>query len=247
MLNFNNTKDLKDIKNIIFIGAHLDDIEIGCGGFIKSLAESLEEQKSLLEINTHFLNISSGLFNIDQEINDKRAQAYEVNLEKIKFINLNKLNVYSKIINKRMDTKFFNFKNLIKDHLNNYFLKLSKKIDLKETIVFFNSADNHEDHRITNELVKEIFRPFFVKALIEYEIPSSNLYGSPGDNFNWYFSMDKETLEFKKELLESYLGISLHASDDARGIRYTTDFNKLQAKKMNLGAAVERFNIVYWS
>jgi len=216
----------------LFIGAHLDDIEIGCGAYLSCL----KKRGELDFINKRILILSEGRFNNPIDIRNKRKEAFKINMEKLGI----KENEY-KILSQRIDTEFHDYQHEIKHHLN----KLLKEAQEDEIIeVYFHSADNHQDHQIVNKLVKEIFRPFLVNRLIEFEIPSSNLFNQPGDNFNYYLPFDKEIAEMKQELINSYKDISLFATKDARDINYTLTFNKLQGQKLNKDFC-ERYNIIY--
>ena len=205
---------------LLFIGAHLDDIEIGCGGYLSYLRKTI----GLDRVDIKVVILSEGFEGNKVDISKKRREAFEVNMEK-----LGVTDYY--VIDQRIDTQFYNYKEVIKNDLNKLFKEITRKHEKGECglpEIFFHSADNHEDHRIVNELVKEIFRPMFVKSLIEYEIPSSNLYNSPGDNFNWYFLYNQEIQEMKNELLDSYKGISLRERGDIRSIDYILKHYKVE-------------------
>ena len=219
----------------IFIGAHLDDIEIGCGAYLSYL----KKEDKLNYIDKRFLILSEGMFKNPIELSQKRRESFEINMEKLGI----KENEY-KIINQRIDTEFHEHYSEIKYYLNELLKEAQSIGDVIE--VYFHSADNHQDHSLVNKLVKEIFRPFLVDRLIEYEIPSSNLFNQPGDNFNYYFSFNKEIAEMKQELIDSYKNISLFATEDSRDINYPLAFNKMQGRKINKDF-VERYNIVYTS
>jgi len=219
----------------LFIGAHLDDIEIGCGGYLSYL----KDRGELEYIEKRFLILSEGRFTNSIDLSKKRREAFEINMEKLGI----KENEY-KIINQRIDTEFYNYQHEIKYHLNELLKEAQESADCIE--VYFHSADNHQDHQIVNKLVKEIFRPFLVNRLIEFEIPSSNLFNQPGDNFNYYFNFNNNIAELKQELIDSYKNISLFTTEDVRDINYTLAFNRIQGRKLNQDY-VERYNIIYTS
>jgi len=221
----------------IFIGAHLDDIEIGCGAYLSKL----KEEGVLEYIDKKFLILSEGMFKNPIDLSRKRREAFEINMEKLGI----KENEY-KIISQRMDTEFHKHYHEIKYYLNELLKEAYDSYDDIE--VYFHSADNHHDHQLVNKLVKEIFRPFFVVKLIEYEIPGSNLYNKPGDNFNQYFLFDEKIAQKKKELLESYKNISLFDVPDIRGIEMIMKHNEFYGSKFreyDEKIFAERYNIIF--
>jgi len=219
----------------LFIGAHLDDIEIGCGAYISTLKHP---KKSLA------VPISFGHSLHKKEINIKRKEIFEKNMKELGTLFISDEN------KNFLDTKFFENQGIIKMKLL-VLLEIAKEYKIKE--IYFHSEDNHQDHEIVNRLVKEIFRPFVypeLEALIEYEIPGSNLYGKPGDNFNTFFFFDEEVLEKKRKLIKNYEGICTFETGDARDYNYPITANKKEGFKWgqktgNDIKACERYNVIW--
>jgi len=215
----------------IFIGAHPDDIEIGCGAYLIK-----EKNQGFINFKK-FLVLSSGGPFESPFIIEKRIQAFKKNME---YLNISEEKY--KIINRNYATRFFDYKSEIKNYLEEFAKEIFKENDYLK--VFFHSADNHQDHQIINQLVKEVFRPFLVDKLIEFEIPSSNLYNKPGDNFNIYFDFDENIAKEKQKLLDSYKDISLFKKDDARDINFTIKHNKYLGEKFG-GEYMERYHLIF--
>jgi len=212
----------------VFIGAHPDDIEIGCGAYLLSLRE-----KSFTEHCTA-ITLSSGSSNENIEIHTKRRAFCIKNFE---FLDLK----FYKILNHNA-LNFHNEYDKIKNDLILISKELFKSNDLIE--VYFHSADNHEDHKIVNKIVKEVFRPFDVYALYEYEIPQANIYNQPGDDFNIYFDFIEKMAREKQELLNNYKDISLFERNDARDINFTLKWNKIQGERFGFDYT-ERFKLIF--
>lgn len=224
----------------IFIGAHLDDIEIGCGAYLSYLNEKNETN------NIKCIVLSEGLENNSIKTSKKRREAFEINMEKL---NIKEEN-YT-VINHRIDTHFHEHYNELKFYLNDLLKNIlnETKVSKEESKegekveIFFHKKDNHNDHTIINNLVKEIFRPFYVDRLIEFEIPSSNLYNTDL-NMNFNFIYDESIKNKKQELLDSYKNISLFETNDSRDINFTIYSNQYYGKMIQ-EKYIERYNIVF--
>ena len=92
---------------LLFIGAHLDDIEIGCGGYLSYLKRTI----GLDCVDIKVIVLSEGFDGNRIDISKKRREAFEVNMEK-----LGVTDYY--VIDQRIDTQFFDNKKLIKFQLN---------------------------------------------------------------------------------------------------------------------------------
>lgn len=135
---------LKNAKRLLFLGAHSDDIEIGCGGTILRLTKSNPE-----------LEVIWVVFGADG--NRRREARLSAQL----FL---KDAGRSRIVLKRFRTSFFPAQEeLIKKSFET--LKRSFNPD----IVFTHyREDRHQDHRLLSNLTWNTFRNHFI---LEYEIP----------------------------------------------------------------------------
>ena len=144
MLNFQlNNKSGKTIK-ILCLGAHCDDIEIGCGGTLLRILENNRNSE------VHWVVLSSDL----QRGKEARSSAnIFLNNARRKKIDVNKFrNGYFPYIGAE-----------IKDYFE----------DIKESIspdmIFTHYRDDlHQDHRTVSELTWNTFRNHLI---LEYEIP----------------------------------------------------------------------------
>ena len=143
MLNFNFKKTDEGSLKILCIGAHSDDIEIGCGGSILRLLSEYED----VEIHWVVLG-SSGK-------RDKEALSSANKFLK----NAKNKNI---IINNFRDS-FFPY---MGGEIKKFFEKIRKKVS--PDIVFTHYRhDLHQDHRLVSELTWNTFRDHLI---LEYEI-----------------------------------------------------------------------------
>ena len=136
--------ELPRLKRILCLGAHSDDIEIGCGGTILKL---LQEQ---LDLEVFWVVFSA----TGHRAQEARASARA-------FL---KKSARSRLIVKAFKERFFPFHGeIIKEFFDE--LKMSVKPDL----VFTHYRDDrHQDHRTISDLTWNTFRDHFI---LEYEIP----------------------------------------------------------------------------
>ncbi len=135
---------LEKAKRLLLLGAHSDDIEIGCGGTILSLTKSNPE-----------LEIGWVVFSADgNRAREARASAQLF----LKDAGL------SKVVLKRFRTSFFPTQ---EELIKKYFETLKRSF--KPDIVFTHyREDRHQDHRLLSDLTWNTFRDHFI---LEYEIP----------------------------------------------------------------------------
>ncbi|MBW6504132.1 PIG-L family deacetylase [bacterium] len=139
-INLNNSRGLK----ILCLGAHSDDIEIGCGGTILSML------KKYKNTHVHWVVFSS------EPPRDKEARS-SANL------------FLTGAGSRKIQTE--NFRNgyfpYIGAEIKDYFETVKKRIS--PDIIFTHArSDLHQDHRIVSELTWNTFRN---NLIFEYEIP----------------------------------------------------------------------------
>jgi len=132
------------IKSVLFIGAHSDDIEIGCGGTIQKLVAAHPD------VEIHWVTLSS-----DPIRAEETRQASRMLLQGAP-------NIIQRIES---------FRNSYFPHcgaeLKEYFESL--KAEVAPDIVFtYYRHDLHQDHRVVNELTWNTYRNHLI---LEYEIP----------------------------------------------------------------------------
>ena len=131
------------MNKYLFLGAHADDIEIGCLGTILNLKKDI--------------SIQYIIFSASKIRRKEILKAYQ-NL-KSKSINIQK-----PIIFNFPDSNFENFKIQIKKKMKS-FLKKNSKIN---KIYTHSKTDLHQDHRVISESTLEVFRDH---SILCYEIP----------------------------------------------------------------------------
>jgi len=162
MLKLEFAKKNDHLLKILFLGAHSDDIEIGCGGTILKL---LEEEPN---IEIHWIVFSSN----DERANEARSSA-ELFLSNAK---------YKNIIIKNYRDGFFPY---IGGKIKDSFEELKRQLD-PDVIFTHYRHDLHQDHRLISELTWNTFRNHFI---LEYEIIK---YDGDLGRPNFYISLDKE-------------------------------------------------------
>jgi LmbE family N-acetylglucosaminyl deacetylase len=147
--------------NILCLGAHSDDIEIGCGGTILRLIEKYE-----------FLNVFWVVFGATGPRIDEAQKSAELFLGSAK----NK-----QIIIKNFRDGYFPYNGTeIKDH----FEELKGRVS-PDLIFTHYRRDLHQDHRLIEELTWNTFRNHLI---LEYEIPKyDGDMGAP----NFYIPFDE--------------------------------------------------------
>jgi LmbE family N-acetylglucosaminyl deacetylase len=162
MLKLEFTKSTDSRFTILCLGAHSDDIEIGCGGSILKL---LAEEPNL---EIHWIVFSSN----EERANEARNSA-DLFLSNAK---------YKNIIIKNYKDGFFPY---IGGQIKDSFEELKKQFD-PDVIFTHYRHDLHQDHRLISELTWNTFRNHFI---LEYEIIK---YDGDLGRPNFYISLDKE-------------------------------------------------------
>jgi len=130
-------------KHILCLGAHADDIEIGCGGTI------LKWIRERPDLNVHWVVFCAE----GKRAGEARASAKAL-LQKVE----------KKVVLKQFRTSFLPFQGIkVKEYLE------TLKDSCQPGIVFTHyREDRHQDHRLLSDLAWNTFRDHLI---LEYEIP----------------------------------------------------------------------------
>jgi LmbE family N-acetylglucosaminyl deacetylase len=163
-LTFENTR--RPLQ-ILCLGAHSDDIEIGCGGAI------LELLRTRRNLHFHWVVFSSGE---DREREARRSAALFLK---------GAAKQHVEILNFR--NSFFPFEGT---QIKEYFESLKDR--LSPDLIFTHSRDDlHQDHRVLNQFTWNTWRNHFI---LEYEIPKyDGDLGSP----NFFVPFDRRICDRK--------------------------------------------------
>jgi len=129
---------------VLCLGAHPDDIEIGCGGTILRIIEEVP--------NVNFYWVVFSGYEQRQKEATESAAIFLRNVE-------NKI-----IITKNFRESYFPF---IGSQIKDFFEELKKEI-APDVIFTHYTKDAHQDHRLVSDLTWNTFRNNFI---LEYEIP----------------------------------------------------------------------------
>jgi LmbE family N-acetylglucosaminyl deacetylase len=163
-----------DVQSILCIGAHSDDIEIGCGGTILHLLE----RNPSVEINWIVLSGEGNRANEAQEAADR---------------------ILAKADTRHVEIKAFTdaqFPYLEAVELKAYFSDLSRRFH-PEIVFTHRREDWHQDHKLVAELTWQHFRN---QLIFEYEIPK---YEGDLGNPNVFVSLEKNIIDRKAAHLMS--------------------------------------------
>ena len=131
-------------KKILCLGAHCDDIEIGCGGTILKLARTLKDAE-----------IQWVVFSSDDRRGKEALKSAKDFLKDVKKKN---------IVIKRFRNSFFPYYGA---EIKEYFEQLTKEFSPDIIFTHFRN-DLHQDHRLISELTWNTYRNHLI---LEYEIP----------------------------------------------------------------------------
>ncbi len=174
MFTFTLHHEPKPLRRILCLGAHSDDIEIGCGGTLLKLIEQ----------NPH-LSIDWVVFSATA------ARAQEARASAQAFLS----GVTEKqIMIHSFRDGFFPYEGAA---IKNDFEEL-KQVSAPDLIFTHYRQDLHQDHRMINELTWNTFRDHLI---LEYEIPK---YDGDLGNPNCFFHLDRVTCQRKVDYLLTY-------------------------------------------
>ncbi|MFH1547072.1 MAG: PIG-L family deacetylase [bacterium] len=162
--------------NILFIGAHTDDIEIGAGGTLHYFAHQSD-------VNIHYLS-----FSLCQDLSRNRLIKHD------------QTNVKTYLQNIGVNVEMFDLRNRF---FPDYSVEIRSILEvvqdrLKPDMVFTHwMGDIHQDHKTVAEESRRVFK---TQTLLSYEIIRS----SPQFTANFFVSLNKEEIDGKIKLLSLY-------------------------------------------
>jgi LmbE family N-acetylglucosaminyl deacetylase len=167
------TRSKEQPLRVLCLGAHSDDIEIGCGGTIMRMVEEYDQ------LELYWVVFSA--------IGRRRQEA--IASAKLILGNLRK----KTIVTKNYRDGFFPFEgHLIKDD----FEAIARKFSPDIVLTHFRD-DRHQDHRMISDLTWNTFRDHLI---LEYEIPKyDGDLGSP----NFFVHFDESTCRKKCKIIQN--------------------------------------------
>ncbi len=169
--------------NILGIGAHWDDIELGCGLTLKKLKDKGHNIFSVV--------VCSSQYGKDEDEGMKESEALEYGLKSFELIGADYIPTDKEPNSKLVYNK--KIMQTLEGIVNN------KKID---TVFTHWNGDLNTDHKATWEISRTAFRN--VKNFLMYQ---SNSYGDNVNIFkpNLFFSFNQEQYVFKEKILSQYV------------------------------------------
>jgi LmbE family N-acetylglucosaminyl deacetylase len=160
---------------VLCLGAHCDDIEIGCGGTIMNLIDGYQNIEFYLVV-----------FCSTQEREEESYKSFEIFLKKVRKKSIN----------------IFNFKDGFlpyqTDKVKDVFEKM-KKTFVPDLVLTHYRDDRHQDHRTVSDLTWNTYRDHLI---LEYEIPKyDGDFGTP----NFFVELSEATCRQKIDnILHAY-------------------------------------------
>lgn len=171
MLRLGFEGDRRSLRKVLCVGAHSDDIEIGCGGTILALVTSRPSLEFLWVV-------------LSSDPTRKREAHESANL----FLQgATKKNV----IVKNFRDSFFPFQGA---RIKEFFEELKRKFS-PDLILTHRDDDQHQDHRLVSQLTWNTWRNHFI---LEYEIPK---YDGDLKSANVYVPFDHRVCNYKVKTL----------------------------------------------
>jgi LmbE family N-acetylglucosaminyl deacetylase len=166
MLKFRLFSQVQDPK-ILCLGAHPDDIEIGCGGTILRILKEAPEAQFRWTV-----------FSGNQKRREEANQSADILLKEVKS---------KKIVFEQFKESYFPFNGA---QIKDTFEKI--KTEFSPDLIFTHySKDAHQDHRLISELTWNTFRD---NLILEYEIPK---YEGDLGNPNLHVCLSESDVETK--------------------------------------------------
>ena len=160
-------------RRLLCLGAHSDDIEIGCGGTILALLAANSE-----------LHVDYVVLTASPEREQEARQSAGVLLAGAKS---------SQLVFRSFRNGFFPYEGAA---IKEFFEELKAQVQ-PDLILTQSRDDRHQDHRVTAELTWNTFRD---NLILEYEIPK---YDGELTAPNFYVPLSEEVAERKVSLLAS--------------------------------------------
>lgn len=161
-------------KTLLCLGAHSDDIEIGCGGTVRKIVQASEN------LNVHWVVFSAEGVRADEA----RACA-----DHLLAGARNKV-----VVTERFRNGFFPY---VGSEIKEFFESLKQTCD-PDLILTHYRQDLHQDHRVISELTWNTFRNHMI---LEYEIPK---YDGDLSSPNAYVTLSEQEVEDKVTALKTY-------------------------------------------
>jgi LmbE family N-acetylglucosaminyl deacetylase len=163
MLSLNIFSASEKTRNVLCLGAHCDDIEIGCGGTLLSLLESSPN-----------IEVTWVLFTSDKQREKEAEDGAHLFTRNARQLNL----------------QIFDFRDGFLPYsggdVKQAFERLKQEIANPDLILTHYHKDLHQDHRLVSELTWNTFRN---NLILEYEIPKwDGDFGTP----NAFMPLTKE-------------------------------------------------------
>ncbi len=130
---------------ILCLGAHCDDIEIGCGATILKLLETYRK-----------VSVDWVVFSSDEQRANEARESAQLFLKQAASRN---------VVIKNFANSFFPY---IGSEIKRYFEELKRELSSPDLVFTHYRNDLHQDHRLISELTWNSFRDHMV---LEYEIP----------------------------------------------------------------------------
>lgn len=162
------------IERVLCIGAHADDIEIGCGGTLLRLLEAQPD------ICVDWLVVTSDEVRAAEA--EASAAAFAERARELKFV-------------------AWDFKDGFLPYLGGEVKEAFREFQTKcqpDLVFTHRLEDRHQDHRFLAEMTWNSFRD---QLILEYEIPKFE--GDLGQP-NWFVTLAEQTAERKVSLLEEH-------------------------------------------
>jgi len=132
------------MRTLLCLGAHCDDIEIGCGGTVLRLVERYPD------LYVHWVVLSSS-----------PVRAAEARASAERFLHTVR---HKDVVIKEFRNSFFPF---VGAQIKEFFEELKARV-APDLVLTHARGDLHQDHRLTSELTWNTFRDHFI---LEHEIP----------------------------------------------------------------------------